>query len=95
MDREQAIAQLRTHGFTVSERQWALGDTILVAVRPHDAGGIRVYGTAEYLHPQDDQRWGLTDFTHNGPGRSFSSLEEAVEAITVVMLAAVNDAENR
>lgn len=85
MDRDQAITHLRDLGFEVFERSWALGDTIGVGALPAQHDGVRVLKVLEYLYPQGESGWAVTDFSNRGRETLHEDLASAVDAIIALM----------
>lgn len=54
------IEQFLMRGYHAQFRQWALGDTILVAAEPQEAsGGIRFFKRWLYLIPSGPDSWAI------------------------------------
>jgi hypothetical protein len=79
MNREQAIAWLRSVGRNASARDWAFGATIFVGVgEPTLKDGITSFPGAVYLYPAADGSWNLLDCDVPDPAKSYENLESAV-----------------
>jgi hypothetical protein len=80
MQREEAIAWLRSMGRNASARDWVLGETILITVgEPTTADGITVYPGVVYLYPIASGAWNLLDCDPNlpNPAETYDNLEVA------------------
>ena len=81
MDRDEAIAWLRSVGRNASARDWVLGKTIVITVgEASKLGGIEVYPSAVYLYPTDSGGWNLYDLEQPDPAAAFEDLESAARA---------------
>ena len=79
MDREQAIAWLRSVGRNASARDWAMGKTIAITVgEPTIDREITVYPGAVYLYPTTNGAWSLYDGDRSDPAESYANLESAI-----------------
>lgn len=56
-DFKTLIRRLKALGAHVRFRNWAMGDTILVADKPREAGGITCYGRGFYLCRREGGEW--------------------------------------
>lgn len=82
MDREQAIAWLRSVGRNARARDWSLGKTIVITVgEPDAADGIPVYPGAVYLYPAEEGAWNLLDLDLPDPAAIYADLESATLAV--------------
>jgi hypothetical protein len=81
MQREEAIAWLRSVGRNASARDWNLRETILIAVgEPTTADGITVYPGVVYLYPTASGAWNLLDLLDRDlpdPAETYENLEAA------------------
>ena len=79
MNREQAIAWLRSVGHNAAARDWSLGATIAITVgEARVADGISVYPGMLYLYPAESGGWNLLDLSLPDPAMRFADLESAV-----------------
>jgi hypothetical protein len=81
MDREQAIAWLRSVGRIAHARDWVMGETIQLPVgEPEGTGDIQVYPGLLYLYPTPSGGWNLWNTGGPDPTAEFPDLETAVAA---------------
>ena len=78
MDREQAIAWLRSMGRNAKARDWVKGETIVITVgEPETNDGIDAYPGAVYLYPAQEGAWNLLDLDLPDPAATYADLESA------------------
>jgi hypothetical protein len=91
--RAEAVAFLKASGFDASERDWALGRTIVVPADPHppDGTGIVVYERVAYLVPNEND-WEVHEF-HIVPSRvtPARSLAEACHVAIAILRRSSDD----
>jgi len=81
MNRDQAIAWLRSVGRNASARDWSFGATIAITVgEPTIAGEIIIYPSIVYLYPAADGAWNLLDCDLPDPAETYENLESAVHS---------------
>lgn len=56
-DLDRLVAHFRAEGFHSERRQWAFGDSVLVASQPEDANGIRLYRRSVYVCRASTGEW--------------------------------------
>jgi hypothetical protein len=79
MDREEAIAWLRSVGRNASARDWVMGKTIVITIgEPTTHGEITVYPSAVYVYPAMNGAWNLYEPGLLDPAETYDSLESAV-----------------
>lgn len=89
---DDAIASLQAHGMHATRREWVLGDTVAVLIRPSepDSSGIVVYRHAAWLVPTTDAAWELVQIVCQHEHRvAFASL--ALACAAVLRWAALHD----
>lgn len=88
MDRSEAMTILTNAGFDVTERTWALGDSIQVAALPV-VGEVKAYQVMTYLYPRDGEEWAVVAMPGRGDDQVLRSLGEAVAYAVHVTLDSV------
>jgi hypothetical protein len=78
MNRDEAIAWLRSVGRNAGARDWVMGETIFVTIGEPTPGEIPVYPGAVCLYPTTAGAWELCDFGRHDPPLAYSNLESAV-----------------
>jgi hypothetical protein len=82
MDREQAIAWLRSVGRNAHARDWSFGKTIAITVgEPNAADEIKLYPGIVYLYPTDTSAWNLLDLELSDPAARYEDLESAARGV--------------
>jgi len=82
MQREQAIAWLRSVGRNASARDWGMGETILITVgEPTTVDGILVYPSVVYLYPVAGGAWALLDCDLPDPAETYEDLKSAARGV--------------
>lgn len=51
------VVHFRAEGFHSERRQWAFGDSVLIASQSEDANGIRVYKRSVYVRRGPGEEW--------------------------------------
>ena len=81
MDRDEAIAWLRSMGVNAFRRDWSLGASIRILVGPPlQSGDITYYANDFYLYPGADGSWIFLNCADSRLHPSYPDLESAVRA---------------
>jgi hypothetical protein len=93
--RREAVEYLQKRGFYAAERDWALGETIVVATSPKEDGGITSYEKAIYLVPKA-AGWTILELDRPSPDDSAEvSLAEACSRVERILTGSQADMPNR
>ncbi|MDY6785851.1 MAG: hypothetical protein SW833_25430 [Cyanobacteriota bacterium] len=82
--REKAIQYLQKLGFYAMQRNWVMGETILVATKPkeEEAGKIVSFSRIAYIYPRSNNLWSVDDMKGRNPyAGDCVSLENACEIV--------------
>jgi hypothetical protein len=78
MDRNEAIAWLRSAGRKADARDWIFGKTIVLPYGEPEGG---IWPGAVYLYPAENGRWHLLDHGVENPAETYSDLESACRGV--------------